>query len=45
MDSTIEVEHEEELDFHLEVIEDINSEDDSMMSNQNPSSEVNIIGS
>nr|TKW05051.1 hypothetical protein SEVIR_7G151200v2 [Setaria viridis] len=39
MDSNGEVEHEEELDFHLEATEDICSGDDDTPSNQNLSSE------
>jgi hypothetical protein len=40
MDSNIEVEHEEQLDFHLEVNEDVSSEDDNLPSDQNPTLEV-----
>jgi hypothetical protein len=40
MDRNIEVEHEEELDFHPEVNEDVSSEDDSMPSDRNPLLEV-----
>jgi hypothetical protein len=32
MDNNIEVEHEEELDFQLEINEDVGSEDDNMPS-------------
>jgi hypothetical protein len=40
MDSNIEVQHEEELDFQLEVNEDVSSEDDNMPSDGNPPLEV-----
>jgi hypothetical protein len=40
MEINIEVDHEEELDLHIEVTEDISSEDENMSSNQNLSAEV-----
>jgi hypothetical protein len=40
MVSNIEVEHEEQLNFHLEVNEDVSSEDENMLSDQNLPLEV-----
>jgi hypothetical protein len=40
MDSNIEVQHDEELDFQLDVNEDVSSEDDNMPSDGNTPLEV-----